>query len=255
MKLQVPSLVLAFVAVAIGSAAGGHTAVAGPSADNTKRGAPIVGQMVVLRGGKASWGPAHTERATVKVGQRKCTIAAATPLAALIHSSPRALRLRDYGSCSSRAADSSGLFVRSMYGFTNRGLDGWVYKVGRRLATAGAADPAGPFGNGRLRRSSRVVWFYCVFEEGSCQRSLEIARRKIGNEVLVTVKGFDDAGKGDPVADATVAARRIRGKGVAETAKTGSDGSTSLRLERGRYYLRATKRGLIRSFDERVTIP
>ena len=34
-------------------------------------------------------------------------------------------------------------------GERNRGQDGWVYKVGRRAGTAGAADAAGPFGNGR----------------------------------------------------------------------------------------------------------
>ena len=56
----------------------------------------------------------------------------------------------------------------------NRGQNGWVYKVGRRAATAGAADPTGAFGNGRLRRGQRVTWFYCRLRAGGCQRTLEL---------------------------------------------------------------------------------
>ena len=35
------------------------------------------------------------------------------------------------------------------------GSDGWVYKVGRRSGSGGAADPAGPFGTGRRLRGGQ----------------------------------------------------------------------------------------------------
>src|SRR5947209_303371 len=117
---------------------------------------PRVSQLVVFRDGSMRQGVVKTSAVHVKVGGRKCTVGAATALAALIRSNPPKLRLRDYGSCSSHARDAAGLFVRAIGPDANKGQDGWVYKVGHRAATAGAADPAGPFGNGRLKNGSRV---------------------------------------------------------------------------------------------------
>ena len=67
----------------------------------------------------------------------------ATPLAALVHSRVGPLSLRDYGSCGKRAVDSSSLFVAAIGRDRNKGSDGWVYKAGNVLGTAGAAEPAG----------------------------------------------------------------------------------------------------------------
>ena len=60
-----------------------------------------------------------------------------------------------------------------------RGRDGWVYKVGNRSGSAGAADPGGSFGTGRtLRGGERVLWFWCVKDRrDACQRTLADAPR------------------------------------------------------------------------------
>ena len=47
------------------------------------------------------------------------------------------------------ARDAGSLYVRQIGPDRARGRDGWVYKVGRRSGSAGAADPGGPFGTGR----------------------------------------------------------------------------------------------------------
>jgi hypothetical protein len=181
-------------------------------------------------------------------------VPAATPLAALLQTGWRTkLRLRDYGSCSMKPIDSAGLFVKVLGTDVNRGLNGWVYKVGRRLGTAGAADPAGPFGDRRLRSGSQVVWFYCVFIEASCQRSLEIDAAVDGRSVTVTVTGYDDAGEGVRAADARVTARTGRRPGVTRT--TGADGRAELPLPAGGdYVLRATRDGLIPAFPKRIAV-
>ena len=70
-------------------------------------------------------------------------------------------------------ATAAGLLVTGIGPDRNRGQRGWVYKVGRRAATAGAGDLGGPFGRGRLRAGQRVTWFYCV-RAGDCQRTLEV---------------------------------------------------------------------------------
>jgi len=219
-----------------------------------QKGEPLVEQMVVPRGGKVTLRKVRAKRGTVKVKGKTCVVPAATPLAALLRTSWRGkLRLRDYGSCSTRAIDSSGLFVKAIGPDMNSGLDGWVYKVGRKLGTAGAADPAGPFGDGRLRSGRRVIWFYCVFDEASCQRSLETSNEVVGDKLRVTVTGYNDPGTGVAVTGARVTARATSGSTV--TRATGPDGRVELPLTAGSYALRATKAGLIPAFPERVEFP
>ena len=89
----------------------------------------------------------------------------------------------------------------------NRGQRGWVYKVGRRAATAGAGDTGGPFGRGRLRRGQRVTWFYCV-RAADCQRTLEVEASPTAGGIVATVRGYDDAGDGVPIEGAAVSGRR-----------------------------------------------
>lgn len=219
-----------------------------------KEDGPRVRQMVVFPGGAVVTKRVRVARTTVDVKGRSCAVAAATPLAALVRARVGRMTLRDYGSCSQRAADGAGLFVRSIRGEANRGLDGWVYKVGRKLGTAGAADPAGPFGSGRLRPGDRVVWFYCVFDAGSCQRSLEASVTLAGRVLAVSVNGYDDSGAGVAVAGASVTARKV--KGGKQVAKTGADGrAPGLTLAPGEYLVRAVKRGATPSFEARVTVP
>src|SRR3954453_12696106 len=120
-----------------------------------------VHQLVVFRDGHARTSQPSMTATTVKVGRKRCAVAGSTPLAALVRSGIGPLSLRDYGSCSKRAADGTSLFVSAIGSDRNKGSDGWVYKAGNVLGTAGAADPAGPLGRGRLKAGARVTWFWC----------------------------------------------------------------------------------------------
>ena len=209
---------------------------------------PKVDQLVVFRDGTAIQKPATAKAVTVRVGGRSCTTGPSTALAALVRIKPPKLGLRDYGSCSKRARDAAGLFVRSMGGDTNKGFDGWVYKVGQKLATAGAADPTGPFGRGRLKTGQRITWFYCRLQGQSCQRTLVTrATPTAPGQVTVTVRAYDDRGKSIPAANATV-------RSGTATAPTGDDGSAVLTLPAGTHRVHAERAGDIRSFAEEVEV-
>jgi hypothetical protein len=222
------------------------TALAGGTA---AQGAPAkIRQMVVYRDGSAQTKTVSTRASVVRVGGRRCTTGARTPLAALVRARPGTLRLRDFGSCSLRAGDGGGLFVKAIGRDANRGQNGWVYKVGRRAATAGAADPRGPFGRGRLRRGQRLTWFYCRLRNGGCQRTLELKLRSEPGGVVASVRGYDDEGHGVAVQGATVSAGGV-------SALTDAAGQASLALAPGRHLALATKEGTIRSFAEPVELP
>lgn len=168
--------------------------------------------------------PASSRTVTLKardarVGARRCRVGARTALGALLGGTRAALRLRDHGTCSRDARDAGGLYVVSIGADREKGRSGWVYKVGRRLATAGAGDPAGPFGSGGLRARQRVTWFWCTLDaKGACERTLEGSVRRAGDGWRVTVRGYDDEGRGVLVPGATV---RLGG----QAAITGADGS------------------------------
>ena len=154
--------------------------------------------MVVFRDGHALTKRVSTAATSVRVGGRRCAVGERTPLAALVRSRPGPLRLRDFGACSSRARDAAGLLVTGIGPDRNRGQRGWVYKVGRRAATAGAGDTGGPFGRGRLRARQRVTWFYCV-RAADCQRTLAVSAKPATGGIVATVRGYDDDGDGVPV--------------------------------------------------------
>jgi len=209
---------------------------------------PQVRQLVVFKRGALLEKSVRASATTRRVGRRRCEIGRGTALAALSRSRPGRIVLRDYGSCGRRAADAGGIYVRQIRTDRARGQAGWVYKVGRRLATAGAADPAGAFGRGRLRSRQRVTWFYCTLRAGSCQRTLELrANAGPGGVVSATVTGYDDDGRGVAVAGA-----EVRGGGASAT--TGSDGRATLTLPPGTHRLRARRAGLVASFAQRVTV-
>ena len=108
---------------------------------------------------------------TVKVGRKRCAVPAGTPLAALLaadRAGGPAVKVADYGSCGS-SANAGGLYVTQVGRDRRAGQSGWVYAVNGRVGTAGAADPSGPFGSGRLRGGQKVVWFWCA-KAGSCER-------------------------------------------------------------------------------------
>ncbi len=209
----------------------------------------VVGKRAVLAG---------PERVTLKprsarVAGERCSIGRATPLSVLAGSGVP-FRLKDYGACSRRARDAGSLYVSKVGPDRGRGSDGWVYKVGDRAGSAGAADPLGPFGTGRgLRRGQRVLWFWCVKDAADrCQRTLEVTRAgkpvMAGGPVSFSVRGYDDFGRGVPVEGASV---RLGDS----AALTGADGSLTLMAPAaGTYAVRAERPGMIVSFPLRVTV-
>jgi hypothetical protein len=206
----------------------------------------VVGKSAVLAGPKRVAVP---ERA-VRVAGHRCAVPSRTPLSALV-ATGLPYKLKDYGACSRRVRDAGSLYVRSVGGERAEGTEGWVYKVGRRAGSGGAADLAGPFGTGkRLRNGQHVLWFWCVKDAGdSCQRTLEVHPAEVvtpGAPLRVTVRGYDDSGDSVPVEGATV---RL-GDQVAVTA---ADGSVTVDVPAsGPASLTAEKVGLVRSFPVRV---
>jgi hypothetical protein len=210
----------------------------------------VVGQDHVLRAPK----DVKLKIRTVKVGGKRCRVAAATPLSALVATRLK-LSLRDYGSCGKRPRDAAGLYVSKVGREREKGRGGWVYKVGRRAGSAGAADPAGPFGTGkRIRGGQRITWFWCEQDQsGGCQRTLEVRPERTsaapGEALRVTVRGYDDQGHGVAVAGATV---RLG----SATAVSGADGAAVLTVPAavGMLRLQAERDGMVRAFPREVAV-
>ncbi len=198
-------------------------------------------------------------RARVRVGRRRCTVAAGTPLGALAgaHGAGGPLSLRDYGHCSGSTAGSGQLFVRGIGPDRSRsgGRDGWEYKVDQRSGTTGAGDPSGPFGDGRrLRAGQHVLWFWCVMTAaGGCQRTLGLTlssdRAAPASPVTVTVAGYDNEGRGAPVAGAAVTVEGVR-------ASTDAAGRATLSAPRagGRHLVSASRPGLVPAFPVALSV-
>ncbi len=206
----------------------------------------VVGKTRVLR----EAGPVRLKARSVRVGGRRCALGR-TPLSVLAGTRLK-LRLRDYGACGRSARDAGSLYVRAVAGERAKGASGWVYKVGRRAGTTGAADPSGPFGHGRLKRGARVLWFWCAQTGGeACQRTLEVSSARSvapGGTLAVTVRGYDDNGDGAPVAGATV---RLG----AATAVTDASGVAQLVAPAaGSYRLTAERSGMVRSWPRKVSV-
>ena len=199
----------------------------------------VVGKDRVLRSAKPVK-LADTRR--VKVGSRRCTVSGRTPLGVLAATS-LAVRVRDYGSCGRRPADAASLFVTRIGSDQNRGQDGWVYKVGRKVSSAGAGDRSGR----RLRAGDRLLWFYCRAQRtGGCQRTLEAtpdrASAAPSETVSVTVRGYDDQGRGIAVAGATVTLGSA-------TATTDAAGVAQVVVRAaGRLTLGAARTGMVPAF-------
>jgi len=241
------------------------TATAGPSVAHPRLGvasreaAPAVQVMVVgrrrtLLGARS----VRARRVSVRVGARRCALAAATPLGALAGAhGVSTLRLRDYGRCSGSPASSGQLFVRGIGPDRSRsgGRDGWEYKVNQRSGTTGAGDPSGPFGDGRrLRAGQHVLWFWCVMTaSGGCQRTLGLTlgaqRAAPGTPVTVTATGYDNDGRGVPVAGASVTVG-------ASHATTDASGRATLTAPpaSGRHLVGASRPGLVPSFPVALSV-
>ena len=207
----------------------------------------VVGKTRVLR----EPAPVRLKARSVRVEGRRCAVGRATPLSVLAGSRLR-IRLQDYGSCGRSPRDAGALYVTQVGPDRRRGPAGWVYKVGRRVGTTGAADPSGPFGRGRLRGGARLLWFWCVQGRGeACQRTLEASAPGTvapGAPVPVTVRGYDDNGRGVPVAGATVrlgAASAVTDAAGAATLPAPASGSARLVAEHA---------GMVRSWPRTVRV-
>ena len=223
-------------AVALAAAAPAHAA------------APKVSQLVVFKSGTAVQKSVKATQVNVKVAKKRCAVGAGTALAALARSGIGAIQLHDYGSCSSKPADAAGLYVKRIRKDAAKGVNGWVYKVGNKVATAGSADPTGPFGSGRLKSGARVTWFYCHMGATGCQRTLAVTPQALGGgQVRVTVRAYDDRGKSRAAAGATVHVRSA-------TATTDSRGVATLTTSPGAASVFAQSKGLVRSYTERIDI-
>jgi hypothetical protein len=205
--------------------------------------APRLKQMVVFRDGHARVAQPLLAGTTVKVGGKRCAVAGGTPLAALVRSAVAPLSIRDYGSCSKRPADAASLFVRAIGADRNKGSDGWVYKAGNVLGTAGAGDPGGPLGRGRLRAGARVTWFWChvTTRDKGCPHTLVATVTPGSGSLTVRVRRYDDRGKAFAAAGATVHAGST-------LATTRADGVARVALPAGRYTVFADQPTRIRSF-------
>ena len=208
----------------------------------------VVGKTRVLR----EAAPVKLKARSVRVGGRRCAVGRATPLSVLA-GTRLPLRLRDYGSCGRSPADAGSLYVRKVGPDRASGPRGWVYKVGQRAGTTGAADPSGPFGTGKRLSGGRLLWFWCVQNRSNgCQRTLEARpeSRNVapGAPLRVTVLGSDDNGRGVAVAGALV---RLGGA----QALTGADGVAVVSAPTaGALRVTAESTGMVRSFPERVVV-
>ena len=212
-------------------------AAALPAAAPAQAASPRVTVTVIGPGGKVVRAPRAVRAADgrIRVDRRVCGLPGATPLAALA-ALRLPLRVTAQGSCS-----PSAYFVTTVGRTSNRGRNGWAYKVGRRAGTASAASPSGSFGTGRRLRSGEVVtWFWCVLGRRGCQRSLVATR--VG-AATVRVMGFDDNGRGVRVRRALVTATDSRGRRA--RGRTGARGTVRLRGLRGSRRITAKRGGYV----------
>ncbi len=230
MSARALTALLVVVAVALGAAAP-------PEASDAA--GPRVRAMVVGRSGDVVAGVKRVRLDAFR--HRRCRIRAGLPLGAL-----QFLRMpyRSRGGC-------DALYVFQVGRSRAFGQQGWVYKVGTRGGTASASDPSGPFGDGRIRSGSEVVWFWCR-QALNCQRSLRVSgprRVRRGGRLRMRVRGYDDFGR----------ARAIRGVGVTVAgrfARTSRRGYATFRMPRrsGVFRLRASKRGLVPAFPVGIRV-
>src|SRR4051794_6337500 len=135
---------------------------------------------------------------TVHVAGRRCHVRPATALSVLAGlrraGGPR-FRLHDYGGC-------SPMFVSAIGRYRNHGVQGWSYKVGHRTPQVAAGLRTG------IHFGVRVQWFWCRIGPSGCQRSLatRVSDRTVapGDPLEVTVRAYDDRGRGRAGAGVTV---------------------------------------------------
>ena len=198
---------------------------------------PAVDAQVVDRAGRVV-GPREVRVKALKVRAdgRTCRVRAGLPIGVL-----RALRVpfKAEGACSS-------LYVFEARGQRERGAGGWVYKVGRKLPGVSASAR-----RARLRSGQRVTWFWCK-QAGNCQRTLETSVVPELGTLRITVRSYDDRGRGRPAGGVSVGVSPPGSDAIQGTV-TAPDGTATMGVPAGRYVVTAVRDGLIPAFPETVT--
>jgi hypothetical protein len=198
--------------------------------------APRVQMMVVGRGRPLLSARSLTLKpARVRIGHRTCRVPAGTALAGLL-AAHLPVAVTDVAGC-----DPASMFVRRIEGQRNHGLGGWEYKVGHADPSAGAADPSA-----RLRPEQRLLWYWCV-RAGACQRTLDLSFQFHHGVARVTVRGYEDTGRGKLIPGATVHFGTL-------SLTTNSRGYIDVPSTPGRFLVYATKRAMVQSFPTEVGV-
>ncbi|HXD53198.1 MAG TPA: hypothetical protein VN618_00450 [Solirubrobacteraceae bacterium] len=219
---------------------------------------PAIYIMVVGAGNVVLEPPSGTSvpETAIVTSRGPCGIALGTPLGALVarrRTGGLPFAVRDYGHCTRSPANSGQLFVYSYDGETNHGQNGWEYKVNNRSGTAGAADPAGPFGNGHvLAPGSQLLWFWCQSFAGGCQRTLGVVGPKTvsrGSSFTVTIEGYDNDGRGIPMSGA-----RVSFAGASAVTRAGGRVTFRAPSRAGIVSVRATRSGSVPAFPKPIVV-
>jgi hypothetical protein len=138
-----------------------------------------------------------------------------------------------------------GFFVKSIAGITPPPTAYWAFKMGQTLSGDGV-------GLAQVTASSRVLIYYTTFDPdtGATQPTLGLSASpshvEPGGSVTFTVRSFNDKGIGSVAAGAWV---WVNGVG----SHVDGSGHLTVRLSTGRYQVRATMPGAIRSRTLRVS--
>ena len=100
-----------------------------------------------------------------------------------------------------------------------------------------------------------MLWFWCTLTAaGGCQRTLDAKPDRTtaapGEILRVTVRGYDDVGKGVPVPGATV----TLGTSTATTDDAGVATLVVPAASGRRLRLQATRDGMVRAFGRKVSV-
>ena len=226
--MRARAAVITLIAVAAPLAAAATAAAAKPPTVQMM----VVGKTRTLMAAR----PVALKATSIKIGRRRCSVAAGTALAALVDARLKP-RVTNAAGC-----DPASMFVTKIGPDTNHGIAGWEYKIGHTSPSPSAGDPGG-----RLRAGQQLVWFWCE-RASACQRTLAltVSGNRLSAATRVTVTGYDDNGHGTRIAGATVHVDST-------TVTTGADGTAAVILTPGRHTLSATKTGLVPSFPTVVT--
>jgi hypothetical protein len=133
----------------------------------------------------------------------------------------------------------NGFFLDSIAGVSGSSTTFWAVKVNQKLTSVG-------IGAATVTATSKVLVYHTTFDSVTFATKptlgIGIGQRKVdaGASVTISVAAFDDAGTSSAAANAWV---WVNGVGTQANA----NGKVTVRLSKGRYQVRATKPGTIRS--------